>query len=311
MQEVMEKKRFPIIIATTLFAVLLWLSVNMSYDYQVVVSVPLIIENLPRDKAIATPFPKSVQLKLRGNGWRSAALMLGADPRCIIDASSLGAQKHPLVLNDVIDRVTIPIGIQPVDMKPESLYLGFDRYTQKRVPVLFNAEAEFRPGYGQVGETIVTPESVTLGGAASLLATIAGWPTTHTMFTDLKSPLDAELPLADSASHYLSLSPQAVHVKIDVQQFAEKTITGLPVETHAVPQNKEVILIPPRIDLVVRGGVEQLGTLGNDSFNATVDYGVIVADSTGYTDPVVVSPKGVQLVTKKPERMQFIIRTKL
>ena len=307
----MEKKRFPIIIATTLFAVLLWVSVNMSYDYQVVVSVPLVIENLPLDKAIATPFPRSVQVKLRGSGWRSAALMLGADPRCIIDASSLGAHKRSFALNDVIDRVTIPIGIQPVDMKPESLYFDFDSYTQKRVPVLFNAETEFRTGYGQVGEIVITPDSITIGGATSLLATIGGWPTTRTMFTDLKSPLDAELPLADSASHYLRLSPQAVHVRIDVQQFAEKTITGLPVETRAVPQNKEVILIPPKIDLIVRGGVEQLSTLGNDSFNAAVDYGVIVNDSTGYIDPVVVSPKGVQLVTKKPERMQFIIRTKL
>jgi YbbR domain-containing protein len=307
----MKKKRFHIIIATTLFAVLLWVSVNMSYDYHVVVSVPLIIENLPLDKAIATPLPRSVQIKLRGSGWRSAALMLGADPRCIIDAGSLGAHKHSLVLNDVIDRVTIPIGIQPVDMKPESLYFDFDSYTQKRVRVLLNAEAEFRTGYGQVGETVITPDSITIGGATSLLATITGWPTTRTMFTDLKSPLDAELSLADSASHYLRLSPQAVHVRIDVQQFAEKTINGLPVETHAVPQNKEVILIPPKIDLIVRGGVEQLSTLGNDSFSAVVDYTVIITDSTGYTDPIVVSPKGVYLVTKKPERMQFIIRTKL
>lgn len=307
----MEKKRFHIIIAVTLFAMLLWVSVNMSYDYQVVVSVPLIIENLPPDKAISTPLPKSVQVKLRGSGWRSAALMLGADPRCIIDASSLGIHKCSLALNDVIDRITIPTGIQPVDMKPESLYFGFDSYTQKRVRVLLNAETEFRTGYGQVGETVVIPDSIIIGGATSLLATISGWPTTRTMFADLKSPLDAELLLADSASHYLRLSQQTVNVRIDVQQFAEKTITGLPVETHAVPQNKEVILIPPKIDLIVRGGVEQLSTLGNDRFSASVDYGVIVADSTGYTDALVVSPKGVQLVAKKPERMQFIIRTKL
>jgi len=307
----MQKTRFHIIIATTLFAVLLWVSVNMSYDYHVVVSVPLIIENLPLDKAIATPFPKSVQVRLRGSGWRSAALMLGADPRCIIDAGSLGSHKRSLALNDVIDRVRIPIGMQPVDMNPESLYFGFDSYTQKRVPVLLNAETEFRTGYGQVGETVVIPDSITIGGATSLLATIGGWPTTRTRFNDMRSPLDAELPLADSASHYLRLSPQTIRVMIDVQQFAEKTISGLPVETHAVPKNKEVILIPPKIDLIVRGGVEQLSALGNDRFKASVDYGMILTDSTGYTDPIVVSPKGVQLVTKKPERMQFIIRTKL
>lgn len=307
----MEKNRFPIIIATTLFAVLLWLSVNMSYDYQVVVSIPLVVENLPLNTAIATPFPKSVQVRLRGSGWHSAALMLSADPRCIIDAGALGSHKRSFALSDVLDRVTMPIGIQPVDMKPESVYFSFDSYAQKRVPVLLNAATEFRSGYGQVGETVITPDSVTIGGAVSLLATIRGWPTTRTAITDLKSPVDVELPLADSASNYLRLSPPAVHVKIDVQQFAEKTMAGLPVETRDVPQNKEVILIPPRIDLIVRGGVEQLSTLGNDRFSVSVEYGSIVNDSTGYTDPIVVSPKGVQLVMKKPERMQFIIRKKL
>ncbi|MEK9136589.1 MAG: hypothetical protein AAB393_05655, partial [Bacteroidota bacterium] len=118
-------------------------------------------------------------------------------------------------------------------------------------------------------------------------------------------------PLADSASHYLTLSPPTVHVHIDVQQYAEKTIAGLPVEARSVPQNKEVILIPPKIDVVVRGGVDQLATLSNDSFHTSVDYNVIVADSTGYTDATIVAPKGVQLVARKPERMQFIIRSRL
>ena len=306
----MEKKRLPIIVATTLFAILLWVSVNMSYEYQIVVHVPLVIENLPPDKAIATPFPKTVQLKLRGNGWRSAALMLGAEPQCIIDVSSLSS-RHSLGLNDIVDRITIPLGIQPVDMKPDSLRFDFDNYTEKRVPVLLNVVTLFRPGYGQVGETTVVPDRITLGGAASLLATIEGWPTARTTLTDVRSPLDAEVPLADSASHYLKLFPQKVRVRMNVQQFAEKTIVGLTVETNDVPQNKEVILIPPKVDVIVRGGVDQLATLGNEDFGASINYEEIIDDSTGYAEPLVTLPKGVQLVAKRPDRMQFIIRTKL
>jgi hypothetical protein len=307
----MEMKRFHIITSTTLFAVLLWIFVNMSYDYQTVVSVPLIVENIPPGKAIAAPFPMFLHVKFRGNGWRSTALMLGADPRCIIDVGSLSSHRRSLTLNDVVDRITIPFGIQPVGMIPESVYIDLDNYARKRVPVQLKAETKFRVGYGQVGETVVTPESVTVEGGATLLATIAGWPSAHMTFTDLKSPLDVDVSLADSASHYLRLSPQTVHVRVDIQQYAEKTIAGLPVETHDVPGNKEVILIPPKIDLVVRGGVQQLALMGSDSFRVSVKYGVIVGDSTGYADPVVVSPKGVQLVGKKPERMQFVIRTRL
>jgi YbbR domain-containing protein len=307
----MEKKRIHIIVATTLFALLLWISVNMSNEYHIAINVPIVIENLPASKAIATPFPRSVQLKLRGNGWRGAALMLGADPRCIVDMSSLPPNKRGLALNDIVDRISLSSEIQPIDMKPESFLIALDDYAQKRVPVTLQASTEFRLGYGQVGPIIIVPESITIGGASTLLSTVPSWPTAYTTFADLKSAVDTEVPLVDSASHYLTLYPQAVRVRIDVQQFAEKSITGLPVETRMVPYHKEVILIPPKIDIIVRGGIQQLTTLSSDSFHVTIEYPDIIADSTGYIDPLITLPQGVQLVNKKPERMQFVIRTKL
>jgi hypothetical protein len=307
----MEKTRFPIIFATTLSAILLWVSVNMSYEYQIVVPVPLVVENLQPTMAIATPLPNVVHLKLRGNGWRCAALMLGATRRCILDVNTLPTNRRALTLNDIVDRIPIPLGIQPVDMKPESLFVGFDVLTQKRVPVTFEAAMTFRRGYGQVGATTITPESVTVSGAEALLSTIHRWPTERFSIDDIKAPIDTDIPLTDSASHYLTFSPEVVHVKVNVQQFAEKTVTGLVVDALSVPYNREVILIPPKIDIVVRGGVEQLAVLTADSFRASVDYASLLVDTTGYTSASITAPSGVQLVNKKPERMQFIIRTRL
>ncbi len=307
----MEKKRLQIIVAAILFAILLWVSVNMSYDYQIVASVPLIIENLPSGKAIANPVPKFVQLRLRGNGWRSAAFSLSATPPCILDITTLPTNKRGLILSDVVDRMRMPLGIEAVDMKPESVFISLDRYAHKQVPVVMNADFAFRSGYGQVGPTVLVPESVSVGGAITLLPAISSWPTVYTRLSDLKSTIDTDIPLSDSASQYLWLSPATVHVRVDVQQLAEKTIAGLPVQTYHVPLNKEVILIPPKIDIIVRGGVQQLATIVGDSFHVSIDYDDIVADSTGYADVAIVSPKGIQLVDRKPARMQFIIRTRL
>ena len=178
-----------------------------------------------------------------------------------------------------------------------------------RPAVALEASLNFRQGYGQVGSTTVTPESITVSGAASLLSTIRTWPTTLLSIDDVKAPIDTDVSLADSASHYLAFSPQTVHVRIDVQQYAEKTVTGLVVEALSVPSNREVILIPPKIDVVVRGGVEQLASLNGESFHATVEYATLLSDTTGYASADVAAPKGVRLVNKKPELMQFIIRT--
>lgn len=307
----MVNNRIHIIVATTLSALLLWVSVNLSYDYHIGIAIPIVVENLPQGKAFANPLPKTLQIRFRGTGWRCAALLLGRTPRLIVDIASIPQNKRGLVLADVVERVALPPGIIVTDMKPDSLLVGLDTYTEKRIPVVFKGDVEFRGGYGRVGDVVVIPDSVTIGGAAGLLSGVAVWPTARLSFTDVRSSIDTRIPLADYASQYFTLSPSSVRMKMDVQQLAEKTLVGLPVDTYGVPANREVILIPPKITLIVRGGVQQLATLDIDSFRASLDYAKLNADSSGYSTPRIDLPKDVQVVGMKPERMQFIIRTKL
>ena len=104
----------------------------------------------------------------------------------------------------------------------------------------------------------------------------------------------------------LSLSPEEVTVR--VEPFAEKRLQGLLVEALSVPPNREVILIPPKIEVVVRGGIEQLAALTVGDFRATADYYSILSDTTGMVETEITSPSGVQIVNRKPERLQYIIR---
>lgn len=307
----MRNKRIHIILATTLFAILLWGSINMSYQYQVTAAAPLVIENIPAGRAIKTPVPHDLQMRFRGTGWRLAPLVWGSELTYALDLKTIPATQNALTLNDIAENLNLPAGIQPLDMKPDSIYILLDSQTQKRVPVILDHTVTFREGYGQVGNTIVTPESVTIGGAKSLLQRIDLWATTRISFENLKAPVDTDVPLAESASYMLSFSPSSVHVRINVQPFAEKTIPGLTIRVHSVPPNREVILIPPKIDIVVRGNIEQLSELTGSNFEATVDYDAILADTSGYVDARIDLPPGLQVVNRRPERHQYIVRKRL
>jgi hypothetical protein len=97
-------------------------------------------------------------------------------------------------------------------------------------------------------------------------------------------------------------------VHINVQPYAEKVFSGLTIELRTPPQNREVILLPPRIDIVVRGGIRQLASLTNEDFQPIVEYRVVAEDTTGRVEPVVIAPPGIQVVSKKPEKVQYIVR---
>jgi len=307
----MKKGRIHIVIGAALFAALLWVIVNMRDQYQTTIVVPLVLEDIPAGKAIQTPVPRRLFLRCTSDGWRLAAMTLRGDVRCVLDVNSLPANQPALTLKDITERLNLPYGIQPITMRPESLYVRLDRTAQKKIPVTLDYQLSFKDGYGLVGSPVVTPESVQVEGAETVLKAISTWKTAYTRFENLKASVETDVMLADTSAYTLRFLPAQVRVRVNIQPFAEKPFSGLAVEVLSVPVSREVILIPPKIDVVVRGGIEQLAGLSLRDFRASVDYSVLVSDASGFIDPQVVSPAGVQLVSKRPERLQYIVRKRL
>jgi len=307
----MKKGRIHILIGAALFAALLWVIVNMRDQYQATIVVPLVLEDIPSGKAIQTPVPRRLFLRCSSDGWRLAAMTLKGDVRCVLDVNSLPTNQPALTLKDITERLNLPYGIQPITMRPESLFITLDKSAQKKIPVTLDYQLSFKDGYGLVGSPVVTPESVQVEGAETVLKTISTWKTAYTRFENLKASVETDVMLAGTSAYTLRFLPAQVRVRVNVQPFAEKPFSGLAVEVLSVPVSREVILIPPKIDVVVRGGIEQLAGLSLRDFRASVDYSVLVSDASGFIDPQVVSPAGVQLVSKRPERLQYIVRKRL
>lgn len=307
----MENKRIHIILATVVVATLLWISVKLGFQYQTLVKAAVVVENIPTGMALKTAVPRALQLRFRGDGWQLVPLFLGRDLRYTLDVQSLAPGKRAITLRDLAERMQIPMGAQAVDMTPESLFVELESYEEKKVPVLVDDQSAFRDGYGQIGAPLVFPESVVVGGAKSIIASIDSWRTARRRFDNVKSSIDEYVPLADTSAYRLSFSPSTVRILIEVQQFAEKTLSGLPVEVLGVPENLEVILSPPKLDIVVRSGINRLAALSVRDFRATATYDEIIGDSTGMIDTRIGFPSGVQLVSKRPDRLQYIVRKRL
>jgi hypothetical protein len=320
----MNKRRILVLLAAGLFGVLAWLSVSMGERYQVTLTAPLIVGQIPPGFAISTPLPRTVQLHYRGDGWRLAILQLGTNPRLTLSFNALGpahispsrADSSPFPARiitrlDIAERAPTRAGVELTDATPDSIFIALDRYQERTVPLQLDITTSFRDGYGQVGSATVVPDSVTIGGAATIVRTISAWPTVHHDFRDLRAPVEADIPLAQSSLLQLVLSTPTAHISLNVEPFAEKVMSAIAVDGRDVPQNREVIFIPPKVDVIARGGIKQLATLTPADFQVYVNYASIIADTTGFIDPVISGPAGIQIVTKRPDRLQYIVRKRL
>lgn len=307
----MEQRRYHIVIGSILFAVLAWVSVNLRDEYTITKHFPVVLENLKDGKALKYPIPKIVNVRFRGNGWSLAGLYLSPQITYSIDLSTVGSEDFIIMGRDLLEHVRLPVALQPLDVKPDSIVLALDNYSEKRVPITANIPTAFKDGYGQVGKSTIVPDSVMIGGASNLIEHINSWPTIFSKFDDLHSSLSIEIPLEEPSSHSVNLFTHLIRYQLNVQPFAEKVFTGIPLTAISTPPNREVIFIPPRIDIIVRGGIERLAKLTNEDFKASVSYQNLIQDSSEIIVPTLTVPAEIKIMNKNPERFSYIIRKKL
>lgn len=291
-----------------MFSFLLWFSISMSEKYPYQVTAPLVIHSVPEGKALSSPLPREVRLRFYDTGWRLAKLAWNPGMEWVIDLAN--APSRPLTVGDIAEQLSQKLGVQPVSMVPESLHIALDAIITKRVPVLPAFDAEYRGGYGPVGKPVVAPETVAVTGAEKIVKFIQEWPTIHQRFRDVRQPISVNIPLADTIQS-LVFNPRNVRLRVDVQAIAEKIFTGIPIELVSLPKNREVILSATTLDIVLRGGIEQLAAIRHSSLRAYIDYRTILEDTSGVLQPEIPLDADVQIVKRTPERVQYVLRKKL
>src|SRR5260370_4242227 len=117
----MENKRYHIVIASIVFAVATWFSVNLRSEYTVVQRIPVVMANVKAGKALKYPVPKSITVHFRGTGWALAALYLSPDVTYYIDGSSLGPENFTVTATELLEHIYLPVRLHVVEVTPEDL----------------------------------------------------------------------------------------------------------------------------------------------------------------------------------------------
>jgi hypothetical protein len=305
-----RERRFHIALATTIAAVVLWGSVKLGGQFQTTVWVPLGLSNVPTSVAPVSPIPRAIELTVRGEGWRMVNHLWKPDLLVELDPVPQGASKL-LTLRDIRRVIALPEDIELIDMKPESLLVAFETSEEKRVPIVLENRIAFAKGYGLSEAPIVDPESVTVSGAVSVLQNLSSWDVSSPALTDLRSPVRRSIPLSDNAAYLVALNPSSVVLTVNVQPLAEKTLNGIPVMVISVPADREVLLIPPRIDVLVRGAIDRLADIAPGDCRVSVDYLEIEGDTVRSVVPHIELPEGLVAIGRTPERLQFVVRQRL
>jgi len=300
------RKNFVIIILSLLFSIVLWVSITMSNDYYTTYNFPLKLIDFPKGYSSGVKIPKQISVKLKGQGWKLFTLNLGSRSTYKV---SVGKGRGKKVLNLSMylgENQWLSSDVEVINIQPKTININVERTREKKLKIIPRIKLSFKQGYGLATEIHISPDTVEVTGPKSVMRKLKSVSTEEIVLNDLDKSVRKEINLVDIEG--VEYSTKKIILNLDIQKIVEKNIEDLQISVINVPKNREVVLLPNKITLSVRGGIDVLGKLSNDKFKVTVNYRDIIRDTLGSVLPKIILPKDTYLLFTQPERIQYVIK---
>lgn len=299
-----------ILILSFIFAFALWLYIELNLSYSIDIAIPVEVQTL-KSQALAEEIPSSIDVTVKGKGWDLLNMMITKDLKYNLDVSKLKKDSKIITEQLVNERLNLQPNLTVLEINPDTIVINFDKATDKIVPLRNNIVVNLKDGYTIVGNPKLTPDSVRVQGASYLINKIKSIPTETRVFNNVNSNIEGVIGIKDTLSNLIKVDRKQTNFSYLVQLSAEKTMDEVKVNIVNVPEDKEVILIPPNIKISLRGGVDQLAQTGINDIRVNVEFGKLESDTLGFIVPEIKLPDDVVLLKSEPAKLQYIIKNKL
>jgi len=305
-QSMSSAERLSIFLICYLFALAMWSLVNLGREFELSLSVPISIINIPSDMVLTEEPIKNIQITVGGEGWMLMGIYNG-DANIVLDASD-NIKKSKFNLQELMKKeMNSYPSLNLVSVEPSQINLILKPRITKRVPVVPKVSFSFKQQHNFLDEPRIFPDSVTLSGAEEILRTISFVETAEVKLNDIKDSIDLTLEVISPAEK-VRLDRLNVRYRARVTEFTEGEIRVF-VKTEGLPRGSDVKYSPAVISIRYDVPIEEYAASQElVPYSAFVNYREISKDSTGFITPVIknLAPKlHLRLRSYQPKRVSY------
>ncbi len=277
-----------LIISFCVFAsCLLWFTFSMRETYTQYFDFPTQIENLPDDRALVELPPSTVRVQVEGEGI--SLLRLYYNPPTVPIDATVDEIDLQVVTAEVAGNV------RHESVLPTTIAVKTEMRITRRLPIRSALEIDTESGYELVGPIIITPDSVTVSGALSVVTGMDFWPTSRQHLQAVRDTIRINLPLSDTLEGLIIIGLPEVALQADVVRLTSGT-REISIRVKDGPVQDSFTFEPPTTTVTYNIPLFQFDmALAADDFYAFVPYDELMADTTGNVYPMVNLPEGILL----------------
>lgn len=283
-----------------LLSSVLWLSLTLGEQRTQTLRLPVEIVETPEGEALAEVPPSHVRVELQGRGLDLMRILYSPP---VVEVSATTGRVN------VAEEITLPQGtsLQIESVTPTSFEMELEPLQTRQIPVQSRVKVNPEPAYELIDDLQFSPDSVQVRGAQSIVDGLDTWPTTVHTIKNLQDTVQVEVPLADTLSRLVEVTPTAVTLVARAGRFVEET-REVEVEVTGVPSGQNLVSLEPAV-IRIRYRVlfeDLFRARRSPEFFATVSYDQIRSDTTGYVTPRVHVPQ--DLLIRDPEPIPSRLR---
>jgi len=301
----MKKKIIPISLII-LFSIVLWGSVSLSGEYIATINVPIELVDLPNNYTTGYISNKDVYMRVKSKGWEIAKILLGTENKFDVSVHRKMGKRKIDLKDEIQNNGWLTSSVQVLEIVPSQVECDVDKIVSKNVAVTYNLDVKYKEGYGLASDIILSPSVVKIYGPYSVLQNIDTVETEYMELLEVNEPIDTEIKLKEIEG--ISYSSNTCNLQMDVQKIVDRSFEDIVVDIRNVPTSKELILYPSKISVVIKGGINNLGRLTNDSIKAYVDFWTVMRNEGEPIEPTIEYPSYSSLVDIKPRKLEYVIK---
>ena len=292
------------------FAVVIWIFVQFSKQYNEIIDIPVSYVNIPPDKLISSENPTSLKLQMEENGFKIAWFSI-FPPTLKIDVSKTVQENERLLyfFDENRKEILSQLNIDFEDSKfvKDVLVISFQQKKEKKLPVVSRIEVEFAAGYSATDTLRLKPDSVRVSGPDALLDTLTRLYTEKIELKKVKEDVSGDVQIDTTGYKGLTVYKPVLGYSINVEKFTEGSVQ-VPIELINVPNDLNVVIFPKETRLFYKVTLEDYNKVSASDFRVVADFSKLQEKQDFLVPQVVQKPGFTSNVRVNEKRIQFIIK---
>lgn len=299
------------IIFFLLLALVFWALTKFSKESTAAIQAKLDFTNIPTSVSISEENLNYLNFDVTANGFQFLSYKLN-EPTIQIDVSKYYTEGDSVVVlsnSELNTEVSAQIdkNTRLYNVSIDELAIRLDHIISKKVPVIFNAQLNFKEGFRSTSAATIEPDSVLVSGPSEALGSIMGIHSEAFSQDNVSETIETTVNLVHPEPSDLKIQTREIRVKVPVEEFTQKQVL-VPVEVVNVPADVTLKLLPDKVNVRFEVSVSRFNAISANDFQMVCDYAEKTLAESFMIPKLVQQPDGIhhlELDTKKIEYLIF------